>query len=272
MKLFRNITAYLLLFSGLLFFNIEVYGQPTEKSKVETPLRLGYEFNYFLSGSSYFFVRGNYDRGDETFGLLGNSPFSERNLGLGYERFLREKWQVGVWYRRFKGAVAGRRNYYQGYVRHNGTIGSLLFVKSFSLTLLSEVDNTTFDNGNNVEFGLSAYLGKRYQLGKFKMQTGLQYEAIKWHEPVGDARRINETRMSFRHQIKLKDSWLVELFAQRQTQYFFAEESTRFNSAGQIIEFKPYRKLNLFKPIYGISVRVMLNASEADKALPFILK
>ena len=50
--------------------------------------------------------------------------------------------------------------------------------------------------------------------------------------------------------ISLK-KWLVSLFILRETDYFFAQEI--FNENGELK--KPFRKLNLFTPTYGVGLR-----------------
>jgi len=255
-----------------LFSSDWATAQPTEKLKIDTESHATAVGEYYLENSSRFFVIANYQRGNEIFGRLGNTPFSERNLEVGYEHFLKEKWQFGISYIRYKGANTGRDDYYKAYGRHNGRIRSLIFSKELSFSFLNEVDEPfLYEHGNNTKVGISAYLGKRYKLGNLTMQTGVAYEISRWHESFGDRRTLNETELSLKHHILLGKQLVLELFAIRQTQYFFAEESIRFDKDGNILEQRPYRKLNLFTPIYGISLRLALNPQKANKELPFNL-
>ena len=269
---FKNF-RYSVFVTLILLFSFDwVTAQPTEKNKIDTESHATGTGEIYLPNSGRVFLLANYQRGDKAFGRLGNTPFSERNLEIGYEYFLKEKWQFGLSYRRYKGANAGRDNYYKAYGRHNGNIKSLIFSKELSVSFLKEVDEPyLYDNANNTQVNLSVYLGKRYKLGVLTMQTGGEYLISRWNEAFGNRRTFNETELSFRHQVLLGKKLVLELFAKRQTQYFFAEESTRFDKDGNIIEQKPYRKLNLFTPIYGVSLRFVINPHNANKALPFNL-
>ncbi len=261
--------SFLLSLSSFFLFS-----QPTEKQKIDDELWLESAVEYYLQDSSYFYASASFRRGDERFGTINNSPFGGRNLLIGYEKFIRARWQVGASINR-EFVVKGRRtDFFTGYLKHNGRIGSLIFLKELGVSFLQERESPTFDNGNNTFFNLSAYLGKRYEIGKFKMQTGLSYKAVFWYEHSGEPRTVDQTFLRFQQDFRISKSLILSAFASRNTNYFHAEETggTFDKDGNEIAPPKPFRKLNLRTSVYGFQVRLLLNTENASEKLPFVLK
>ncbi|MFT5616967.1 MAG: hypothetical protein ACI85I_000183 [Arenicella sp.] len=248
--------------------------QPTEKLKIDDELWLESAVEYYLQDSSYFYASASFQRGDSRFGSINNSPFGGRDLLIGYEKFIRVKWQVGASINR-EFVVKGRRtDFFTGYLKHNGRISSLIFLKELGVSFLQEREFPIYNNGNNTFFNLSAYLGKRYEIGKLKIQTGLSYKAVFWYEHSGEPRTVDQTFLRFQQDLKVHENVIISLFASRNTDYFHAlEASARFDSHGnEIAPPQPFRKLNLRTAVYGFRVRLLLNKQNASGELPFVLK
>lgn len=251
----------------IVFITIkQVQAQPVFKEKTGVDLWATGQAEVYFKGHSSLILGGNVQRSSFAGDRLGNSPFDETNVLIGYEHFIRKRWQVGIQQRQNR-IVTGPKNFTTGYIRHNGQIESIIFTKK----LFGSYVRDKVNNRDDVELGLSTYIGKRFDYLKLPMQTGVRLEAFRNWKAVGDPRRISRTSICLEHQVLINDHVSLVAFAMRNTSYFFIEETFGPDNDGNIVLLKPYRRLNLYTPTYGIKLRVILQPQNADISMPFNL-
>lgn len=250
---------------------IHVYpgiSQPLFKEKTSSNLWFGTTVELNTKKHHRFLIGGDVQRSSFAGDRLGNTPFDETNLFVGYQFFLREAWQFQLNQRRNR-IVTGRKDFSQGVVQHNGKIKSLIFVKQLSIEFIQSKDNRS--SADDFRFSLLTYIGKKIEIKGTIFQPGIRFEGFRNWNTVGEPRRLSKTRLWIENQIRLSNNINLVLFAMRETDYFFAEEQYGLDDNGDLVLLKPYRKLNLFTPTYGIKLRVIIHPDQAHSELPFNL-
>lgn len=235
----------------LMFFLTEGKGQPTEKLYKKTEIRADF---WGFSDSLYrthWFVQANlrYTFSGSTAPTVHFLPFHYYHLMLGRQWQLSEHWQIGVL---VKGAArqTGKLLFSGGFLQHTGTIGKLRLDKKLEWTHILDSRSPPFYAART-----SAILRLCYPF-EWKKQTWtpefsyalLSYQhAKKSPLPPQTKRRIDRSRLKIGLTLAHK-SWLFSLFFLKETDYFFAEELR--DAQGKIK--KPFRKLNLIMPVWGL--------------------
>lgn len=250
---------------GFHFLGAQV---PTVKDLTGVDTWFGASTELYFDNHSSLSISGNLQRSSFAGDRLGNSPFDETLLMISYQHFFKEKWQLRLSQSRNR-IVIGRRDISLGTIQHNGRIGSLIFGKTLGVELLQFKDDLSKEN--DFQISSSVYLGKRLQLNNRPIQLGFRYEAFRNVNTVGDPRRISKTRFWFESQLYISNRINIGVFAMRETDYFFVEETFGLDEDGNMVILKPYRKLNLITPTYGIRLRFIIHPEKAHIGLPFNL-
>jgi hypothetical protein len=237
------------LFLYFAFFQLKA--QPTEKGYRSTshwysPIYTEYRFNLdkiiwsnveLRNGSSASTPEENYD-------------FSTQ---LGYKYKFNTYWQGGL---SFKNSIRNTTqiNNFQGDISHLGSIKSISFVKRLSLEI---IDLSDIRLQNMARFSIYVHLAKTFGNGNikwqpmFSIQTYKKYEWDKDIRTLGDQRLIDLTRLQTAINVLIDKNLTLSFFGIRQTEYYFAQAT--FDEEGN--EKKPFRKLNLITPTWGVSVK-----------------
>jgi len=258
----------LCIYFFLLSIGESLTAQPVFKEKTGNDGWLSSSVEIYLNNHSNFIIDGNLQRSSFAGDRLGNSPFDETNLLIGYQHFFKEKWQLRLTQSRNR-IVTGRRDFSKLSLQHNGKIESLIFLKRFTTAYVQFRDD--FNQDDDIRLSLFAYLGKRFQVNNRTMQLGVSYEAFRNWNAVGEPRRISSTSLALDYQLFITKNLILTAFARRDTDYFFAEEQFGLDDDGNFVLLKPFRRLNLFTPVYGIKLRFILAPHKAHSSLPFNL-
>lgn len=249
-----------------LFLGVYAWTQPLRRSYLGAVAQSALQLEYYADSNQvlYGYVQANW--AGEGRDRVSNTSWSRWEASLRYERWFSDHWAVGGRYTSTR--ISNERiNEWEGYGLHSGHIGERWFlVKSLHLSrLLYGIS----DRDDDWKVAGMAYLGRRFSLGEQDFQLGLRYDLAKVWPTLGDARRVSETRLTLQADVPLGRHWMLGLFAQRHTQYFFGLAQQRYNADGELIESVPYHRLNRVNPIYGLRVRYLMQKSQARRALPW---
>jgi len=258
--------ARFIILASLCFCLISLKAQPTFRELTGVDAWLNTSVELYFSGHSNLVFSGTVQRSSFAGDRLGNSPFDETLLSIGYQHFLQEKWLLQFSQKRNR-IITGRRDISSAAIQHNGKIESLIFLKTANVEFIQFKDDVNKEDDFRVS--ASVYLGKRVDVKQIPLQIGLRYEIFRDINPSGDPRRVSKSRLWFDSQLFISNHANLGFFAMRETDYFFAEETFGLDDDGNLVTVKPYRKLNLFTPTYGIRLRFIIAPENIHPSLPF---
>ncbi len=244
--------ALLYIAITVAFASMELVAQPLEKSRLSSEFSVKPFIDFHLDSGSRFL--GGFSVKNSEY----NGTFLDEAL-LGYEHQFKGRWSAGF-IQRLHRNTRFDTHASQLFVRHGGHIGSLFFDKRLSYEYRYGEENA---EGNPLSLFVS--LGKTFQLSGLDFFTALSYELSQFTalESSGDQRRINKTRLRYDLVWASEHGFQVGLFARKETRYFFAQE--QYDEDGNLI--KPYRKLNLISPQFGVSLRYIFNLENRKETI-----
>ncbi len=179
-------------------------------------------------------------------------PFYRAHLWVGRQWHFSEAWQGSL-----SGRVALENNrqllFSTLYAQHSGSLGRFKLVKRLQWEHLTDSQETPLYWARTSGW---LWLSTSFQRRAFAWKPILSYQFFFNHRtadnpiPAENERLIDRTRLRFDLTL-CTAAWRVGVFAMRETDYFFAQEV--FDENGEMK--KPFRKLNLITPTYGISFR-----------------
>jgi len=262
----------LLIINIFSFATCSLFSQSTTSKKYRDPaLWHSLKADYFLKNGSLIYFESNYRSSvNPVFNNLGdrfpiNNFFRIHNL-LGFEYKASPHPPAGSW-----GMTDGRANWYPGisgkfvnlsneyifytkpYLYHKGFFKGIEFIKEGAFELLSfqqsndltrlsariilakEIrlnNNDTLKNSHNLKF-LFSY--RVFQIFVINEPGNVPY----------DRRRFDKTRLRFDIEYILNDKFSIDVFAMRETDYFYSDASGSFLEGN----------LNFITPTFGLELK-----------------
>jgi hypothetical protein len=226
---------------------------------------------YYLRGGSFLFAEINLrsNRQANQPGLIG-AAVQRAHVLVGYEQRLTDHWHLGGSLRLAQEPNLNQR-FSRVYLGHQGQIGSLEFLKQAGVEQILQRGGGV--SGTEGRFSALVGLAKNFDLANGRsLRTVLSYEAFTLFQ-LGPAspffnqnkRRVDKTRLKLEAAYRLGAQWSLGLFAQHETDYFFAV--AQFDQTGQLL--KPDRRLNLLAPTVGFRLHYWLKSKNlpADRRL-----
>lgn len=221
---------------------------------------------FFLQGQTYSTFQGKAD-GFQA-GLL---PYQQASLQAGYAVEISPNWNLG-----FSGhflRTAGRE-FFSGvlWASHSSHFSNGI-VWEKRLAFRSRHENAK--NGESEgAFLFRTGLGKRWAIGKKHLSTLLSFAAeLDTGNPPENTRTVERSawQLLLLSQPIQKLPLSLGVWASRQTNYFFAIETFRYDADGNLIEYKPDRKLNLIRFGLGLQVLWHLRGGQQVRSLQNML-
>ncbi len=255
---FKQIVFFLLLACAQ-----QVLAQPLEKSKRSVAFWAEQQFYTDTITKPHWFVETQF-----RYSTLQNN---ERNISSSFP-FYRFQLMVGklwIFNQNWGGGLSARpvfeknRTYLfsRGFLQHTGRINNTRLLKRLSFEYISDSNTPAFYWARTAGF---IEIEKPFYWKNQPLFTSVSYEFFLNHRtesnpiPEENERLIDRSRLRLNMGIAIKN-WLISLFVLRETDYFFAQEV--FDENGELK--KPFRKLNLLTPTYGVSLRyIWQNKSE----------
>lgn len=260
---------------GLFFISTGLFAQntadlPTEKSQRDS--YLGISLGVILPTDSLhqhqFLVQANAyalpGSGQNGFDLTGIMPVHRLDLQVGYAAQLSPNWRLGANIFLSKKDTEDQLSG-ELWLSHTSHIRDFLF---WEKRVQFRADNTSREGSEaRGQFLLRTGLGKRWALGDGHGLTSLlSFTAgLDTHESLGDTRTVDRTEWHLsllwdRHE---RFPLALGLWAGRLTEYFFAIETTRYDANGNLIDFRPDRKLNIRRFTYGLRLLFRIGGARA---------
>ncbi|GAB4340375.1 MAG: hypothetical protein OHK0038_19850 [Flammeovirgaceae bacterium] len=240
-----------ILYLSFVFLIFQAKAQPTEKGYRHTshwysPIYTEYRLDIDKV------IWGNLElrNGSSASAPEENYEFSTQ---LGYRHNFNTYWQGGVSLRNSIRNTTQINNF-QVEVAHLGAIKSISFVKRLSLEVIDLSDNQM---QNMARYSIYVQLARTFGTSKVKWQPMFSIQAFKKYEfdkdirTLGEQRFIDLTRLQVSLNVLIDKNLTLSFFGIRQTEYYFAQAT--YDEEGN--EKKPFRKLNLITPTWGMSVK-----------------
>lgn len=229
--------------------------QPLEKAKQSSAIWLEQQFfsdslsrpHWFIESQfRYSTLKNNNSKISDSF------PFYRAQLMVGKLWFFNQSWQGGV-----SGRYALENNrslfFSRLFLRHRGYLKKIKLIKRLDWEHITDsIDPSLYwaRTSGFIEAERVFKLNKRIIYSSVSYQFFINHRTAQNPIPEDNERFIDRTRLRLNVGLPI-NRWLVSLFLLRETDYFYAQEV--FDETGSLK--KPFRKLNIFTPTYGLSIR-----------------
>lgn len=259
----------LLLFFFLIALSEVSIAQPLRRDRTPLLLQTGVSIEQYTDSTHILTLSGYSNWTQEASRQIPNTAWSQWGILARYEHWLSNHWAIGGQYTSDQ-ISQSRQNTWAGYGMHTGVIGkdrSWFFIKKLVIGRTSYVNSNRDNQWQAVGY---AYLGKRVALRERAVQLGVSYQVQKLWPTISDSRRLSASSLKVRADMPFGNKIMASVFAQWDTQYFFALAQDRYNADGELIESVPYHKLNRISPFVGVQVRYILRKEQAGHFMPLI--
>ncbi|HWZ21638.1 MAG TPA: hypothetical protein VNW06_03230 [Cytophagaceae bacterium] len=239
-------------------------GAPIHKQYLNTTVLSGLKGEYYFKKNSCVYYSADYNFNQNYRYRVTNSTRVYNRLGV--EMNVGGRWYLG-------GSLSHRLAYdtrlnmatVKGNLTHRGKIGSVQFIKEFSVEYIHHFNTTFFNKNSDIQAGIGAALYKDFKVMKRPLGFLLSYKIIlnsNLQYDIYKNRNIDFTKLRIDVFYGITKNIYFGLYAMRDTEYFYPPGTS--DAFGNNIY---YRQNNVY-PIVGATLNIVLHPENIEKYIP----